>query len=61
MFAYAVTLIAVYVIGIAIVVTGFLEILGSDWMKKIIPPLWGRLIAAGVYVSVIVCTICAAH
>ena len=61
MLAYAVTIIAVTIFGIGFLVFSFFELLCSEWMKKLIPPLWGRLIVVAIYVAMVVATFCSVH
>ena len=61
MFAYAVTIVAVSIFGAGFLIYTFFELLCSQWMKKIIPPLWGRLIVVAIYVVMVVTTLCSVH
>ena len=61
MFAYAVTIVAVSIFGVGFLIYTFFELLCSQWMKKLIPPLWGRLIVVAIYVVMVVTTLCSVH
>ena len=61
MFAYAVTIVAVSIFGVGFLTYTLFELLCSEWMKRIIPPLWGRLIVVAIYVVMVVTTLCLVH
>ena len=61
MFAYAVTIVAVSIFGVGFLTYTLFELLCSEWMKRIIPSLWGRLIVVAIYVVMVVTTLCLVH